>query len=103
MTRYTSPVTAGMAARTRSTGSAQKLRWEKPVTLTTAEGEIDYVVDSVTTHNEDTLKDSDIWEIVPNRLVLVSCFIEDLWGRTSSSRPHPCHSGVKRERYGFRV
>lgn len=73
------------------------------VTLTTAEGEIDYVVDSVTTHNEDTLKDSDIWEIVPNRLVLVSCFIEDLRGRTSSSRPHPCHRGVKRERYGFRV
>lgn len=51
------------------------------VTLTTAEGEIDYVVDSVTTHNKDTLKDSDIWDIVPNRLVLISCYTEDLWGK----------------------
>lgn len=51
------------------------------VTLTTDEGAIDYVVDSVTTHNKDTLKDSDIWNIVPNRLVLISCFTEDLWGK----------------------
>lgn len=51
------------------------------VTLTTAEGEIAYVVDSVTTHNKDTLKDSDIWNIVPNRLVLISCYTQDLWGK----------------------
>lgn len=51
------------------------------VTLTTAEGEIDYVVDTITTHNKDTLKDSDIWDIVPNRLVLISCYTEDLWGK----------------------
>lgn len=51
------------------------------VTLTTAEGEIAYRVDSVTTHNKDTLKDSDIWDIVPNRLVLISCYTQDLWGK----------------------
>lgn len=51
------------------------------VTLTTDEGAIDYVIDSVTTHNKDTLKDSEIWNIVPNRLVLISCFTEDLWGK----------------------
>jgi LPXTG-site transpeptidase (sortase) family protein len=51
------------------------------VTLTTAEGEIAYVVDSITTHNKDTLKDSDIWDIVPNRLVLISCYSQDLWGK----------------------
>lgn len=51
------------------------------VELTTAEGEITYVVDSVTTHNKDTLKDSDIWNIVPNRLVLISCYTQDLWGK----------------------
>jgi LPXTG-site transpeptidase (sortase) family protein len=51
------------------------------VTLTTHEGVINYVVDTVTTHNKDTLKDSDIWNIVPNRLVLISCYTEDLWGK----------------------
>lgn len=51
------------------------------VKLTTEEGEIEYVVDSITTHNKDTLKDSDIWNIVPNRLVLISCYTEDLWGK----------------------
>ena len=51
------------------------------VVLTTAEGKINYVVDSVTTHNKDTLKNSDIWNIVPNRLVLISCYTEDLWGK----------------------
>ena len=51
------------------------------VTLSTAKGEIDYVVDTITTHNKDTLKDSDIWDIVPNRLVLISCYTEDLWGK----------------------
>lgn len=51
------------------------------VTLTTATGEINYVVDSITTHNKETLKNSDIWDIVPNRLVLISCYTEDLWGK----------------------
>ncbi|WP_240720296.1 class F sortase [Pseudarthrobacter sp. NamB4] len=51
------------------------------VTLTTDQGTIDYVVDTVTTHNKDSLKDSDIWNIVPNRLVLISCYTEDLWGK----------------------
>lgn len=51
------------------------------VTLTTEEGTIEYVVDSITTHNKDTLKDSDIWDIVPNRLVLISCYTQDLWGK----------------------
>lgn len=52
-----------------------------PITLTTGSGSLDYVVDSVTTHDKDTLKNSDIWNIVPNRLVLISCFIEDPWGK----------------------
>lgn len=51
------------------------------VTLVTDGGTIDYVVDSVTTHDKDSLKTSDIWRIVPNRLVIISCFTEDLWGK----------------------
>lgn len=51
------------------------------ITLGTETGTLDYVIDSVTTHDKDTLKDSDIWDIVPNRLVLVSCYTEDPWGK----------------------
>lgn len=50
-------------------------------TLTTQEGELTYVVDSVITHDKDTLKDSDIWDITPNRVVLISCYTEDPWGK----------------------
>ncbi|MBG6226702.1 sortase (surface protein transpeptidase) [Arthrobacter sp. CAN_A2] len=50
-------------------------------TLTTLTGRLTYVVDSITTHDKDTLKDSDIWDIVPGRVVLISCYTEDPWGR----------------------
>jgi hypothetical protein len=38
-------------------------------------------VDSVTTCLKSSLKDSPIWDIVPNRLVLVSCFTEAPTGK----------------------
>jgi hypothetical protein len=47
----------------------------------TATGTIPYRVDSVTTYLKSSLKDSPIWDIVPNRLVLISCFTEDPWGK----------------------
>lgn len=51
------------------------------VTVTTAKGVLNYVVDSVATYDKNTLKDSDIWNVVPNRLVLISCYTEDPWGK----------------------
>lgn len=51
------------------------------VVLHTSSGVQHYVVDSITTHDKDTLKDSDIWDIAPNRLVLISCYTEDPWGK----------------------
>ena len=53
----------------------------KAVTVTTAKGTLDYTVDSVATHDKNTLKDSDIWNVVPNRIVLISCYTEDPWGK----------------------
>jgi len=50
-------------------------------TLTTSSGRIKYVVESVVTHNKDTLAQSDIWRIVPNKVVLISCYTEDPWGK----------------------
>jgi hypothetical protein len=49
--------------------------------VTTEAGDITYIVDSVTTYEKDTLKDSEIWDIVPGRVVLISCYTEDPWGK----------------------
>lgn len=51
------------------------------LTVRTAGGTLDYEVDSVATFTKSTLKDSDIWDIVPNRVVLISCYTEDPQGR----------------------
>lgn len=51
------------------------------ITLETEAGSLIYVVDSITTHNKETLKDSEIWDIAPNRLVIISCYTEDIWGK----------------------
>lgn len=47
----------------------------------TVDGTLHYVVDSVTTYEKDTLKDSEIWRIVPNRIVLISCYTQDAVGK----------------------
>jgi hypothetical protein len=47
----------------------------------TTTGTMAFEVDSVTTYLKSSLKDSPIWDIVPNRLVLISCFTEDPWGK----------------------
>lgn len=51
------------------------------LTVTTATGAMAYRVDSVSTYSKTALKDSTIWDVVPNRLVLISCYSEDPWGR----------------------
>lgn len=40
-----------------------------------------YRVESVDTYVKSSLKDSPIWTGVPNRLVLISCYTEDPWGK----------------------
>ncbi|MCX2750082.1 sortase [Arthrobacter sp. MI7-26] len=63
------------------------------LTLTTAAGQENYTVKTVSTENKNTLKDSPIWDKVPNRLVLVSCYAADLWGTniiiTADQTPTP--------------
>jgi sortase (surface protein transpeptidase) len=50
------------------------------LTVTTAQGPLVFTIDDITTEYKDTLKDSAIWDKVPGRLVLITCFTEDLWG-----------------------
>lgn len=50
------------------------------LTVLTATGSVDYQVDTVTAHSKLTLRNSDIWNVVPNRLVLISCHTDDPWG-----------------------
>ncbi|WP_284984604.1 class F sortase [Arthrobacter sp. efr-133-TYG-118] len=49
--------------------------------VVTATGTMTYKVESVTTYTKSTLKDSPVWMAVPNRLVLISCYTQDLWGK----------------------
>jgi hypothetical protein len=60
---------------------------------TTASGTMRYRVDSVDTYVKASLKDSPIWTAVPNRLVLISCYTEDPWGKNvvvvASPVPNP--------------
>lgn len=50
------------------------------IIVTTEAGPATYTVKTVSTENKNTLKDSPIWNKVPNRLILVSCYTADLWG-----------------------
>jgi hypothetical protein len=49
------------------------------IVITTAAGASRYSVTAVSTERKDTLKDSSIWNKVPGRLILVSCYTADLW------------------------
>ncbi|PTT60853.1 class F sortase, partial [Arthrobacter sp. HMWF013] len=49
-------------------------------TVFTAAGELAYRVDSVVTYGKSGLKDSPIWQVAPNRVVLISCYTDDFWG-----------------------
>lgn len=51
------------------------------IDVVTTAGTVSYVVDSITTHEKDTLRSSEIWNVVPNRLVIISCYTEDPWGK----------------------
>ncbi|MFC4905416.1 class F sortase [Kocuria oceani] len=53
----------------------------KRLEVETVDGTLDYVVDSVTTYEKDTLKDSEIWRVVPHRIVLISCYTSDAVGK----------------------
>ncbi len=58
----------------------------------TSAGTIPYRVDSVTTYLKSGLKDSPNWDIVPNRLVLISCYTEDPWGKNVVVTASPARS-----------
>lgn len=49
--------------------------------VTTTAGKISYKVESISTEDKSTLKDHQIWQVVPNRLVLISCYTADLFGK----------------------
>ena len=58
-------------------------------TVETGTGSITYRVDSVDTYVKSTLKDSPVWDMVPNRLVLISCYTEDPWGKNVVVTAYP--------------
>lgn len=69
-------------------------------TVATKTAVLTYTVDSVTTYAKSTLKDSPVWEAVPNRIVLISCYTADLWGKNvvvvASPAPGPARAATSR-------
>ncbi|MEW1806834.1 class F sortase [Pseudarthrobacter sp. NPDC080039] len=59
------------------------------IEVETAAGTISYRVDSITTYLKSGLKDSAVWDMVPNRLVLISCYTEDPWGKNVVVTAYP--------------
>lgn len=51
------------------------------LSVSTATGRVNYKVQTVTTHDKNTLRTSDVWNRVSGRLVLISCYAEDIWGK----------------------
>ena len=49
--------------------------------VTTTAGMIRYRVESISTEDKSSLKNNPIWQVVPNRIVLISCYTEDLFGK----------------------
>ncbi len=58
----------------------------------TAAGTISYQVESITTYLKSGLKDSAVWDMVPNRMVLISCYTEDPWGKNVVVTAYPAVS-----------
>lgn len=52
-----------------------------------------FTVDKITTEYKETLKDSAIWDRVPGRLILITCFTEDLWGTNIIIQASPLPAG----------
>lgn len=50
------------------------------LTVITSTGELTYQVEEIITYVKSGLKDSPVWQAVPNRVVLISCYTDDLWG-----------------------
>ncbi|WP_254788476.1 class F sortase [Arthrobacter sp. ok909] len=50
------------------------------LSVRTMTGTVKYKVQSVTTHDKATLRTSDVWNKVPGRLVLISCYTKDVQG-----------------------
>jgi hypothetical protein len=62
------------------------------LTVTTGGGSLVYRIDQISTEYKDTLRDSSIWDIVPGRLILITCFTEDLWGKNIVIQASPVAS-----------
>lgn len=50
------------------------------IVVATAAGPATYTVTTISTEDKYTLRDSPIWDRVPNRLIVVSCYTADLRG-----------------------
>jgi hypothetical protein len=62
-------------------------------TVTTAQGTFNYRVNAITTENKSSLEASPVWDIVPGRIILITCYAEDLWGKNIIIEASPLPAG----------
>lgn len=55
----------------------------------TQAGTLEYAVDSVTDYDKATLFASPIWAAVPNRVVMITCDLDDPWGKNTVVTAEP--------------
>jgi hypothetical protein len=68
------------------------------LTLNTQTGTLDYIVTAVETYNKETLNSASVWDRVPGRVVLITCDLDDPWGKNTviTADPAPVKGGFER-------
>lgn len=63
--------------------------------LSTQTGTLDYIVTAVETYDKATLNTAPIWNRVPGRVVLITCDLDDPWGKNTAitADPAPKNAG----------
>ncbi|WP_367400686.1 class F sortase [Arthrobacter sp. PsM3] len=59
------------------------------LTLSTQAGTLDYTVTAVETYDKATLNSAPIWNRIPGRVVLVTCDLDNPWGKNTAITADP--------------
>jgi LPXTG-site transpeptidase (sortase) family protein len=67
------------------------------LTLSTQTGALDYIVTAVETYDKETLNTAAVWNRVPGRVVLITCDLDDPWGKNTVITADPASTNVRLE------
>jgi LPXTG-site transpeptidase (sortase) family protein len=67
------------------------------LTLSTQTGTLDYMVTAVETYDKTTLNTAPVWNRVPGRVVLITCDLDDPWGKNTVITADPAPRNARWE------